>query len=239
MNLNSRSSFLAAALALVGIGCGARQDAVARGRDLFAAPAFARAPPVERSCATCHATSQAGDARRLPGYDMAGVSSRPAYWGGGFADLLDAIDFCAASYLGGAAIDPASDDARALHAYLGSLAGPAIARPLTVVDNLDAAYDASLAGGDAGNGGSLYALACAGCHGAIHTGGGRLEPLAPRLPDDTRAAHGADPITGARPITVEKIRHGSFLLAGGTMPLYSREALADREVADLLAYLGY
>jgi thiosulfate dehydrogenase len=37
---------------------------------------------------------------------------------------------------------------------------------------------------------------------------------------------------------VEKIRHGKFYNIGGTMPLYSVEAISDQEIVDALTYLG-
>ena len=67
-------------------------------------------------------------------------------------------------------------------------------------------------------------------------GTGRLDSTFSIVPEDTQKAF---PAPGeARFATVEKLRHGRFFNIGGVMPLYSLEALSDRSVADLLAYLG-
>ena len=39
-------------------------------------------------------------------------------------------------------------------------------------------------------------------------------------------------------VVIEKVRHGQFFGVGGTMPLYSREALSDEDLGALLAFLA-
>jgi thiosulfate dehydrogenase len=88
-------------------------------------------------------------------------------------------------------------------------------------------------------GGEVYRRACQGCHGPLHTGAGRLAPLAPRLPDETLREHaGTYTPAETRLVFVEKVRHGPFFQYGGTMPPFSLEVLPDAELSSLLAYLG-
>ena len=166
---------------------------------------------------------------------MHDVLARPSWWGGSEAAVLDAVNECYQQLMRGPPL--AADDPRglALLVYLESLTPDATAPalPFTVVKNI-----AAVLTGDAARGLPLYAAACAPCHGEIHTGNGRLATTIPTLPDDPLKAHGTSPQTGARPITIEKIRHGRWFGVGGVMPLFSLEVLTDGEVGDLLAYLG-
>ena len=61
--------------------------------------------------------------------------------------------------------------------------------------------------------------------------------VASLVPDDSIQAHGTDPMTGARPVVIEKVRHGKFFNVGGNMPLFSLEAMSDAQLGDVLAYL--
>lgn len=130
----------------------------------------------------------------------------------------------------------AADDekGRALFVYLESKSPDASAplQPVTVVQNI-----ADVPSGDAGRGAMVWHQACAGCHGEAHTGIGRISDASSRVPDDSLQAHGTDPRTGARPVVIEKVRHGEFLHVGGNMPLFCLEALSDVELGDVLAYL--
>ncbi len=58
------------------------------------------------------------------------------------------------------------------------------------------------------------------------------------LPEDTLRSHSTYDAQSLRLIFVEKIRHGAFLGYGGEMPPFSREALSDTEVSDILETLG-
>jgi thiosulfate dehydrogenase len=149
-------------------------------------------------------------------------------------DLLDATNQCITQFMRGRALAPDDDNGRALFVYLESLSPDASAAglPLTTVRTI-----VDVPSGDAGRGSSVYAQACAGCHGAPHTAQGRIASDATIVPDDSIAAHGSDPKTGARPIVIEKVRHGKFFGIGGVMPSFSLEALSDAELGDLLAYL--
>jgi hypothetical protein len=88
--------------------------------------------------------------------------------------------------------------------------------------------------GDATRGGDLYQRACANGHGALHTGANRLGPNVSVIPEESIMQHGTDPRSGARGITLEKIRHGKFFMVGGDMPLYSTDL---RSMLGHVAYL--
>lgn len=186
------------------------------------------------SCATCHVAeaSEAGE-RILPGAPLAGATSRPTFWGGQENDLLRSINDCLFYFMGVKELWTADkDEARATYAYLSSLPeGDAKPVPFTVV-----AAVADLAPGDAKVGADTFSRACQGCHGALHTGEGRLTPRAPRLPDDTNEEHKEYSAVEQREVFVEKIRHGGFKGYGGSMPPFSEEALTDEQIAGLLSY---
>jgi thiosulfate dehydrogenase len=133
---------------------------------------------------------------------------------------------------------PDDEDARAMYAYLealsadGSGADPQPFTPVYVLDDPPA--------GDATSGATLYKKACASCHGAAHTGASRLVERASILPDQALAEHPLGKYTAAeqRLVFVEKTRHGGFVGYGGQMPPFSREALSDQDLGDLLAFFG-
>lgn len=189
------------------------------------------------ACATCHAT-EPRSTRAQPGAMLAGVTTRPSYWGGTVLDLLDAVNACRITFMSAERPWLATDeDARALYAYLASLP-PTLteAAPFTVVRST-----ADVAPGDATRGAAAYDRTCRGCHGGIHTADGRADARIPALPDDVARAH--SPAFGYAPsdvrlVFIEKARHGAFLGYSGRMPPFSREALADADLADILAFLG-
>jgi thiosulfate dehydrogenase len=220
------------------IGC-SPVEAVDRGRDLYGDPRLSISPSNVFACATCHdnmprAATNASATRRYAGYTLYGAAQRPNFWGGGLVLFLDAVNFCYTEFMVGAKLTADDEKGRALLAYLQSIAPmPDTAAPLTLVQNIDAPYLASLPAGDAMRGAALWASTCAPCHGDIHTGNGRLGPQISLVPDATISGFGAM----ARAVIAEKMRHGKFFGIGGSMPLYSVEALANQEVSDILAYL--
>lgn len=234
-----RVLLLRVALALELTGCVRRVSPVERGAELAASPAFAHTTNNAFACTTCHAP-RPGDMREriLPGAVLAGVTRRPSYWGGAFVDLRDAVDVCYRQFMRGGELDANSEEAIALWAYLDSLASEPGAQTDAVPFTVERTVSAPGIG-DALRGAELYARACAYCHGAPHTGEGRLGEAAV-LPNDTEAEH-----TGAMGYTreelpvifVEKVRHGSFLGLAGSMPPFSREVLPDQDLADIIAYL--
>lgn len=209
--------------------------AVEHGEALFSDPAASPSKLNKLSCATCHLAEETpGDTRILAGAALAGATERPTFWGGQENDLLRSINACRFNFMDAqqpwAADDP---DAEAMYAYLSSLApGDASPAPFTVVKAVK-----DLEPGDAKAGASVYTRACATCHGAIHSGMGRITKSAPRLPDDTLVDHAEYSADEQRLVFVEKVRHGAFLGYSGNMPPFSKEALSDADLAALLAYL--
>lgn len=97
-----------------------------------------------------------------------------------------------------------------LVAYAGSLTGRGPAIP-----------SVDVAAGDVSQGGELYRLQCAACHSWAGTGGALEGREAP-------------PVTPASPVEIaEAVRTGP-----GTMPVFGRAALTDRQVTDVAAYVG-
>jgi thiosulfate dehydrogenase len=248
---------------LVPVGCGDETlGAATVGARLLADPSLSTSPTNAFACATCHPvtvvppgdTGPALGAVRhtgpmYPGGNLFDSVHRGSWWGGGETRLLDAIDYCLVEFMAGGALSAADDRARAIYEYLAAVSpdDPTPALPLTVVKNVnDLAALAPTA--DAGRGGDVYDRACRGCHGAAHTGEGRIGSKASVVPEDTvngpvcmprgGSPPGGDVGTCARAVLVEKVRHGKFFNIGGIMPLYSAERLSDPEIADILAYVG-
>lgn len=221
------------------IGCGP-VEAVDRGRELFSESRFSVSPSNVFACSTCHSVEPKSlgapdpDGRRRPGYTLAGAAARPSFWGGDLSLLFDAVNFCSTEFMRADKLPERDASGLALLAYLKSVSpGQDPAQPVTVVQNIDATYMASLPPGDGGRGAATYQQACGFCHGEIHTGSGRLGSYVSAIPDDTVATFGSQ----ARAVIAEKIRHGKFFGIGGSMPLYSREALGDGDLSDILEYL--
>lgn len=231
--------------AIVGaVACGGTEvkeqhgNAVEHGAFLFSNHDASPSSENRFACSTCH-SARGTDPRVLTGAALGGATKRPRYWGGTVLDLLVAINACRIQFMD--AHDPWTEndeDAKAMYAYLVSLPDVAAdAVPFTVVRTV-----ADVPAGDASRGKDVYERACQTCHGAAHSAEGRLEEKIPLLPEDTKKAHA--PEFGYTPqdvriVVIEKIRHGGFLGYGGAMPPYSREALDDGKVADVLAYLGF
>lgn len=213
-------------------GCGSR-SAQDYGRALFDDPSVSSAASNPFRCSTCHEVAATPTLLR-PGYTLHDTASRPAWWGGNVTTLLDAVNVCVTEFMRGKALSSTDEKGRALYVYLSSQSPDPSAPllPLTVVQNI-----VDVPSGDAGRGATVWTQACKGCHGDPHTGGGRISDTASLVPDDSIAAHGTDPRTGARPVVIEKVRHGKFYNVGGNMALYSVEALSDAQLGDLLAYL--
>jgi thiosulfate dehydrogenase len=187
------------------------------------------------ACSTCHA--KPGDTRDvvLPGAPLEGAASRPSYWGGRFVSLYDSVAECATHFQRASSFDPTTPASDDLYAYLVSIGGtgPTGAQPFTVLRSVS-----DLPAGDAARGELTYSRACGSCHGAAHTGAGKIMTTASTVPEDTQSFHGADGPTVVREVVIEKIRHGSYLGFAGVMPPFSTEVLSDSDVADLASYLG-
>ncbi|AKU89733.1 c-type cytochrome [Vulgatibacter incomptus] len=226
--------------ALAGLSaCGGADEATAaavRGAEVVADPRFSSASTNQVACTDCHAIS-ADDERILPGYSLVGAARRPSYWGGYEPDLKGAVDACLLYFMKGKALKPDESDARALFEYLVALGseGDGDALPLTIVAKVGEGPPR----GDPARGAEVHRLACARCHGAAHTGEGRLLRAAPVLPDQAvEEAVVLFPGVPAASVFAEKVRHGPFFLVGGSMPLFSLEALSDEDLGALLAFYG-
>ncbi len=217
-------------LALLSAGC--TISALDYGRQLLDDPSVSTAASNRFRCTTCHDLEQVQSYR--PGYTLYDAATRPTWWGGFTEELLPAINQCVVDFMAGRDLVETDDKARALHIYLESIAPDPSPSPLplTVVLNI-----VDVPSGDPTLGQQIWQGGCANCHGAPHTGKGRISSLASLVPDDSLSAHGTDPKTGARPVTIEKVRHGKYFMVGGNMPLYSVEKLSDEELGSLLGYL--
>jgi thiosulfate dehydrogenase len=227
--------FLLAAAGLALAAC-APLEAKVYGEQLFNDAAFAGSKFNAFSCATCHAT-RAGDTRLLPGMPLPGVTARSAYWGGAEESLLAAVNFCLVQFQRAPA--PLTEDdvrGRALFAYLKSLE-PAGASTAPLPYPITRALK-DLPNGDATRGEAVYAAACKSCHGAAHTGEGRLTERAQVLPEVDQEYPSLFPGTPGRLVFLEKIRHGKFFGVGGEMPLYGTGQLSDDDVSALFAFFS-
>jgi len=213
-------------------GCGSR-PALDYGRALFDDPSVSSAASNRFKCSTCHEVAATPTTVRA-GYPLYDSATRAAWWGGTVTTLFDASNQCITEFMRGRPLTVDDDKGRALFVYLESVSPHATAPvlPLTVVKNIT-----NVKSGDATAGKATYDQSCGVCHGQPHTGDGRLDKIVSIIPDETLQMHGTDPVTGARPVTIEKVRHGKFFNIGGNMPLFSVEALADAQLGDVLAYL--
>jgi thiosulfate dehydrogenase len=221
------------ALALLLAGC--TESATDYGKSLFSDVTVSPAKSNVFACSTCHDTT-ATATRVRPGYTLFDSTTRPTWWGGFETTLIDAINVCVTNFMeqGGKPLDAGDDKARGLYAYLMSIS-PDPSPPawlLTVVKTI-----VDVPSGDPNAGQQLWKSTCQTCHGDPHTGNGRLSMNVSLVPDDSIANHGTDPKTGARPIVIEKVRHGKFYNVGGVMPLFSVEALSDAQLGQILGYL--
>jgi thiosulfate dehydrogenase len=212
--------------------------ALDHGRALFSDPTASPSPVNVFACSHCHrAVADPADGRILPGAVMAGATERPAFWGGRENDLLRALNHCRTYFMNAQKPWTVDDEeAKVLYLYLTSLPleAPA-AQPFTVIELAE-----DLPAGDGALGSSIYERSCQACHGAPHSGEGRLDDRIPALPEESIAyfqSIGFDAVE-QRVTFIEKVRHGGFLGLYGNMPLYSTESLSDADLGSLLAFLG-
>ena len=205
---------------------------VSYGEQLFHDAEFAGSQYNAWSCSTCHSTQEMDDTK-LSGHTLAGVTTRPHYWGGNTLRLIDAVSFCYVYFMRGPQpLDAKETRARALYAYLDSLKGSAEPKKVTWVPNLK-----EIPLGDKALGKTVYAASCQVCHGEIHTGKGRNSPLASLLPEVRGDYKQLFPGVAPSLVFTEKVRHGQFFSVGGNMPPFALERLSDEELGALLSYL--
>lgn len=221
------------ALLLVAALCNCSRPAADYGHDLFHDPGLSTAASNPFSCATCHETVEPA-IKSLPGYTMHDSAVRESWWGGNVDNLLDSTNQCITNFMRGRALTPDDDKGRALFVYLQTLSPDATAPtlPLTIVQNI-----VDVPSGDPAAGAAIWKVACGNCHGDPHTGNGRLATTVAIVPDESIQMHGTDPKTGARPIVIEKVRHGKFFNISGNMPPYSLEAMSNDQLGQILGYL--
>lgn len=220
---------------VVVVGCGP-VPAVEAGRQLFRDPRTSVSEFNAFSCATCHDDgSGEGEARIFSGGSLENSVFRSTWWGGQAPTLKVAVDNCVVFFMrepAGFAVD--DERGRALYAYLRSISPEEQSDnlPLTVVENVVT----SLPRGDPKRGEEVWNQACASCHGAPHTGEGRLNDLVSLVPE---ASAEFAPSTGfdVDVVIAEKVRHGPFFGVGGNMPPFSLEALSDEDLGALIAFL--
>lgn len=187
------------------------------------------------TCASCHDTEKGKTTGIKPGAFMAGVTRRPSFWGGMDGELLEAIDDCRRSFMNDRDALTRDDPAvAALYAFLVSLEP---GEPAPVAFSV-ATYIEDVARGDADRGQTLFASACSGCHGEMHSGAGRLTASVPILPEAGVASHAGYDARTLRLVFIEKIRHGSFFGYSGVMPPFSQQVLSDSALGDILEALG-
>lgn len=219
------------------IGCSAEEprSPAEYGEELFVTKQLSPSSLNNYACATCHSTTLGGDALIRTGASLAGAIERKSFWGGQENDLLRSINACRFYFMvAPEPLAPEDSTAGALYAFLSTLSpGSQDPEPFTVVREIDPVQR-----GDAASGDVLYARACAYCHGAQHSGAGRLSSRVPILPEDTLEAHINYTPRDLRLAVTEKIRHGLFLGYGGDMPPFSREKLSDEQLSDVLESLG-
>lgn len=220
-------------VASLALGCTER-TAEERGAELFSDPRLSPSSQNFAACSTCHTPDVVPAGTWLAGGSLAGVAGRPSYFGGEVVELRDAVNFCLRFFMRHPDLEPlASDDqeGRDLLSYLETLGDSSPAVPFTiqriVADDLPP--------GDATRGASVWSGGCRTCHGDKDTGANRASEVVSILPNETVTIHG----DSARLATIEKVRHGMFFGAGGTMAPFSLEALPAQDLADVLAYLGY
>ena len=225
------------ALGLLAAGCGGSTSAADFGEELFQDARLSESQFNSFSCSTCHATTAEQEPGRIhSGYTLYNSAFRPSWWGGYETNLLDAVNFCYVNFMRGVSpLTPEDPKSRALYEYLVELSPDrqAPALPFTVVKDLT-----DVPRGSASRGAEVYRAACQTCHGETHTGKGRITQLASILPEVTDSYSTMFPGVPKQLVVIEKVRHGQFFGVGGTMPLYSREALSDEDLGALLAFLG-
>lgn len=221
---------------LLAAGCGPT-PAAEYGEELFRDPKLSESQYNSFSCATCHATTATPPTDKLyAGLSLHNVAARPHWWGGYETRLLDAVNFCYTAFMRGVTpLTPEDPKSRALYEYLVSISPDtqAPAQPFTLVKDIT-----DVPRGSAEWGADVYKAACQDCHGETHTGRGRPSELAPILPEVAQEYRDLFPDVPAGLVFIEKVRHGRFFGVGGNMPPYSQEALSDKDLGALLAYLG-
>ena len=196
-------------------------------------------------CASCHATTPGGDRTGgtvYVGGSLHDVTARRGWWNGEITSSLQAVRTCMTFFMKGSGQGQAGDspELRALFEYLVSISPSAPGSLDFRRWSLPPQVTRVIPDGDRASGERVFAQACARCHGAYGTGAGRLEvALTPWFPDAFKSYCSvfADPKVPLQLVVEEKVRHGQFFGAGGSMPPFAEELLSDAEIGHLLAFL--
>ena len=185
------------------------------------------------SCAHCHATVSARDEAKetkhiRPAYPVFDSSHRGAWKNkkqGAVGSAADAGNFCVVAFQKRKKL-PAGDLAN-LNAYLASVSPDKDVKPRKI--NYRPAIPKSLDGGDAKAGKGKVALYCGGCHGA----------------GDEHIQFELKPKKKAKLKIAQKVRgyarkKGKITFApnAGMMSFFAKDRLPDKDLLDILAYLG-
>lgn len=172
------------------------------------------------ACVDCHnrnAADIAEDAFRLkPGHSLYGVARRDVWLDGATTSLVDAVNFCVVSWMGGEAVPAEADEMEDLVAYLESISREGDFPPLDW--RAEPFEEDDLRPGEPERGAETWARACAGCHGGAGEGGEGGPAVAGTPLSDLDVANA--------------IRTGR-----GRMPFFAEDRLDADEVFDLIAYL--
>ncbi len=213
-------SFLAA---LAAFSAAAGDDALSRGRRIYADTQDFEYP----SCAHCHATVAPEQAQRLaqrgPGGTLYGSARREGWRNRkSYKEIGTALQYCAKTWQRRKK-GIRGDDLKALVAYLETL-GPGEGKlPARKVKRPKALKDYE--GGDAAKGKPLVVW-CSGCHGdADDSLSFELIPGKKRKDVLARKLRGYDTKRRFKP-------------EQGTMSYYTQDRLSDEEARDIIAYLG-
>jgi thiosulfate dehydrogenase len=203
--------------------------AVEVGQSLVANPLLSDSEFNAVSCTTCHDGRTTSPRIASP---LAGMAARPSWWGGQSPRLVDAVNFCATSFMRSSPVEPTAPRWRAVEEYLLSVAGePQPPAPLTIVENVTTVNT-----GPSSRGQQVWDASCRVCHGDPRTGAGRLADnvsLVPQASIEYAEESGFPPAL----VVIEKVRHGGFFGVGGIMPPFSIEALSDEDLGAVLSYL--
>lgn len=170
------------------------------------------------ACATCHALTDDEAPLRRAAHPIGGASKRGLWKNGAARSFLDAVNVCVEGWQGAKAWSAEEPRFIALTAFLDSQGDSASERRLTF---RQVAPPTVLSGGDVTRGHALFNEACATCHGLDGVG----SPRGPNLAGTQLAAEYVASRVRGFPLT-------------GRMPFWSEDRLSDRELLDLIAWLG-
>ncbi len=172
------------------------------------------------ACLDCHnrnAADLAEDAVLLkPGHSLYGVSRRETWLDGTTAALVDGVNFCVVTFLGGVAVGADDEDMNALLGYLISISREG---EFPALDwRIDSFTEAQVSPGDPTLGAEVFGRACLNCHGSSGEGNDFGPAIVGTELSDLDLAN--------------TIRAGR-----GIMPPFSEDRMSNAEVMNTLAFV--